>query len=97
MTDKSQFVSHGEENNPDCVVSTVKHPSYIMVWFIINSRSTGRLQIVQGTLKQEQYKNILEAHLLPQLSEWFHHDEKPIFMQDEAPCHKDSDQILRGK
>jgi len=25
---------------------------------------------------------------LPQLSEWFPHDEKPIFMQDGAPCHK---------
>ena len=71
MTDKSQFVRrrHGVENNHDCVVSTVKHPSYIMVWSVKNSRGTGRLQIVQGTLKQEQYKNILKAHLLPQLSE----------------------------
>ena len=39
-------------------------------------------------VKQEQYKNILEAHLLPQLSEWFPNDEKPTFMQDGAPCHK---------
>jgi len=30
-----------------------------------------------------QPKNILEPHLFLQLSEWFPHDEKSIFMQDD--------------
>lgn len=59
-----------------------------MVWSVINFRGTGRLQIVQGTMKQDQYKKILEERLLPQLSEWFTDGEKPIFMHDGAPCHK---------
>lgn len=90
MSDKSQFVRRrpGEEYHPDCIIPRVKHPTSIMVWSVINFRGTGRLQIVQGTMRQDQYKKILEERLLPQLNEWFGEGEEPIFMHDGAPCHK---------
>lgn len=54
---------------------------------------TGRLHIVEGNMRQEQYKSILEKRLLPQLREWAVKQGTDglgdfIFMQDGAPCHK---------
>lgn len=54
---------------------------------------TGRLKIVDGTMRQEQYKTILESRLLPQLQDWANEKGSGcikdfIFMHDGAPCHK---------
>ena len=58
-----------------------------MVWSCISSRGTGQLYIVQGTMKQDQYKTVLQTTLIPQIREWFPNGEKIVFMQDGAPCH----------
>jgi transposase len=89
LADKAQFVRRrsGEANHLDCVIRTVKHPLSIMVWSVISSKGTGRLYIVEGTMRQDQYKKILETKLIPQLRNWFQHGERFIFMQDGAPCH----------
>lgn len=52
MFDKSQFVRRRvtEEFHRECVVSTVKHPTSVMVWFVISSKGMGRLYIVEGTV-----------------------------------------------
>ena len=76
----------GEKFNPDCIIETVKHPLSIMMWSVICGSGTGRLYIVQGTIRQGQYKEVLEQKLIPQVSEWLS-DGKFIFMQDSAPCH----------
>jgi hypothetical protein len=34
-----------------------------------------------------KYMDTLNTHLLPQLNEWFAHDNG-VFQQDNAPCHK---------
>lgn len=47
----------------------------------------GRLYIVQGTMRQQQYLKVLNERLLPQGEEWFPNGEF-IFMHDGAPCHK---------
>lgn len=47
----------------------------------------GRLYFVEGTMRQDQYKKVLETRLLPQIKDWFADDEGYIFMQDGAPCH----------
>jgi Transposase and inactivated derivatives len=59
-----------------------------MVWSVISAKGTGRLYIVEGTMRQDQYKRVLETRLLPQLEEWFPDDEEYVFMHDSAPCHK---------
>ena len=59
-----------------------------MVWSVINFQGTGRLQIVKGTMKQDQYQDILQKRFVSQLQEWFPNGEKCIFILDGAPCHK---------
>ncbi|GFT70056.1 uncharacterized protein TNCV_4690041 [Trichonephila clavipes] len=38
-------------------------------------------------MRQDQYKDVLQNRLIPQLEEWFPNEEPYIFMQDGAPCH----------
>lgn len=66
----------------------VKHPVKIMVWSVISAQGVGRFYIVQGTMRQDQYRQVLETRLLPQLKEWFPDGEEYVFMHDSAPCHK---------
>ena len=89
MMNKSQYVRRrpGEKFNPDCVVSTVKHPTKVMIWSVISGKGTGRLYVVRDTMKQDQYKDVLQNRLLPQIRDWFPNGEPYIFMQDGAPCH----------
>ncbi|OWR55246.1 putative transposase like protein [Danaus plexippus plexippus] len=78
----------GEKFDHDCVVERVKHPLQIMVWSVISAKGIGRLYIVQGTMRQDRYKQVLETRLLPQLQEWFPEGEKFMFKHDSPPCHK---------
>ncbi|GFW79202.1 hypothetical protein TNCV_2476091 [Trichonephila clavipes] len=50
-------------------------------------RVPGRLYVVKGMMRQDQYQDVLQNHLIPQLEEWLSKGESYIFMQDEAPCH----------
>ena len=76
-----------KKHNSDCVVQRVKHPLSIMVWSVISNQGTGRLYIVEGTMRQDQYIKVLENKLLPQVREWFP-DGNFTFMHDSAPYHK---------
>lgn len=88
--EKSTFVRRkpSEKYKPECIVPTIKHPPSIMVWSVISGKGTGRLYIVEKTMRQDQYQKVLETRLIPQLQDWFAEDEQPIFMHDGAPCHK---------
>jgi hypothetical protein len=55
-----------------------------MVWERISIHGTGRFYIVEKTMKQEQYKNVLKKYLLPRIKKWFGR-KKCIFIQDRAP------------
>src|SRR5271155_4385015 len=89
MTGKAQYVLRrpGEQHLSDCTVRTVKHPTSVMVWSCNSNKGTGRLYVVQGMMKQDQYKSVLQDRLIPQLREWFPDGEAVTFMQDGAPCH----------
>lgn len=76
-----------EKYNEDCVIKTIKHPTSVMIWSVICGKGLGRLYIVNGIMRQQQYTEVLRTRLLPQLRDWFKKEEKPIFMQDGAPCH----------
>lgn len=84
-----QFVRRrsGEKFHPKCMVPTVKHPTKVMIWSVISGKGTGRIYIVEGTMRQDQYKEVLQSKLFPQLQEWFPNGESFVFMQDGAPCH----------
>ena len=58
-----------------------------MIWSVISGKGTGRLYVVQGMMKQDQYIQMLKERLLPQVRDWFPNRESFIFMQDGAPCH----------
>ena len=54
----------------------------------MSSQGSGRLlYIVENTLRQGQYLNMLERRLIPQAKVWFPDDEY-VLMHDGAPCHK---------
>ncbi|GFV78776.1 hypothetical protein TNCV_4552461 [Trichonephila clavipes] len=38
------------------VVHTVKHPTKIMIWSVISGKGPGRLYVVKGMMRQDQYK-----------------------------------------
>jgi DNA-binding MarR family transcriptional regulator len=89
LDDRAQFVRRrpGEELDSSCIVSTVKHPTFVMIWSCISSKGVGRLYIVEGTMRQDQYKKVLQTRLIPQLKEWFGNSKDFTFMHDRAPCH----------
>ncbi|GFV49806.1 uncharacterized protein TNCV_1736891 [Trichonephila clavipes] len=57
-SNKTQFVRRrdGETFYSDCVVRTVKHPTKIIIWSVISGKGTGRLDVVKGMIRQDQYK-----------------------------------------
>lgn len=79
----------GEDLLPGCTTATMKHPVSVMVWGCMTTNGIGRLAIVDGTLNAKKYQDtILEAKLLPTISDLFEDDvERCIFQQDGAPCH----------
>ena len=99
MMDKTAFVCRrtNEKFHPDCIVETVKHPASVMIWSVICGQGAGSLYKVVGTMRQDQYKEALENHLLPQMADWSKNVKKIqkksknvknlIFMQDGATCH----------
>ncbi|GFU04323.1 uncharacterized protein TNCV_864221 [Trichonephila clavipes] len=83
---KAQFVRRrGEKFHSDCVLQTVKHRTKIMIWSVIRGKGTGRLDVVKGMMREDQYKDVLQNRLIPQLEEWFPNGESYIFMQGGAP------------
>ena len=59
-----------------------------MVWGAISVHGVSLLHIVEGTMCQDQYQQVLATRLLPQIREWFRDAaDAVIFQQDSAPCH----------
>ncbi|GFY29695.1 uncharacterized protein TNCV_1812751 [Trichonephila clavipes] len=86
LQNKAQFVRRrcGEKFHSDYVAQTVKHPTKIMIWSVISGKGTGRLYVVKGMMRQDQYKDVLQNRSIPQLEEWFPNGELYIFMQDSS-------------
>ncbi|GFX94136.1 uncharacterized protein TNCV_4291821 [Trichonephila clavipes] len=54
---------------------TVIHPTKIMIWSVISVKGTEHLYVVKGMMRQDQYKDVLQNRLIPQLEEWFPNGE----------------------
>ena len=57
-----------------------------MVWGMISSAGVGPIVRFHGNINASVYKELLRQHALPHLRKGT--VETPIFMQDNAPCHK---------
>jgi transposase len=77
-----------EQFHPDCVAPTVKHGGgSLMVWACFNWDRLGPIIVIEGSVKQEKYIEILENHLLPFWKRTKRRVRSPIFQDDGAPAH----------
>ena len=65
---------------------TIKHDRKINVWGCFSYHGVGDLYMVEGNLEQNQYKKILQRHMLPSARRMFDGHEW-IFQQDNDPKH----------
>lgn len=77
----------GERYSEKCIVTSIKHPSKVMIWSMISGKGTGMIHFVQGMLNQQQYAEVIRSKMLAQVREWFP-DGGYLFMHDGAPCHR---------
>jgi transposase len=77
---------HNERYNPACTVATLKHDKKINVWGCFAAVGTGHLHLVDGIMEQQQYREILEEHMLTSAEELFP-DGAWYFQQDNDPKH----------
>lgn len=84
MAGKSQYVTRRPQEL--IVLSSLVHCTLVMIRLVISGKGVGQIYVIEGTMRQDQSKNILKSCLIPQLQEWFQESPK-IFMQGGAPCH----------
>ena len=58
-----------------------------MVWGCISWEGVGPLVLVEGTLNQDGYVNLMSKHLVPYLKEIDEKHPGVIFQEDNATCH----------
>jgi transposase len=59
----------------------------VMVWGCISWWGVGPLVVIEGTLNQDRYINLMDEHLLLYLNEVDEQCHGVIFQDDNAPCH----------
>jgi len=89
LTEGTQFVRRrpGEELEPSCIQSRLKHPPSVMIWAAISAEGPGPLYFVEGMMRQDQYIRVLEDVFLPYVQQLRKSTDPFVFMQDNAPCH----------
>ena len=79
--------SKGEAYNPKNMVPTVKHGGgNIMLWGCFSSRGTGNLVRIQGTMRKDDYIQILDENL-KESAEKLELGNNWKFQQDNDPKH----------
>ena len=58
-----------------------------MIWGSISVHGTGQLHVLEGTMRSDQYIEVLNGQFFPQLLAWCP-DGNGILMHDGAPCHR---------
>ena len=97
-TDESKFELFGQRRRiyirrttkekmiPECLVPTIKHGGgSVMVWGCFSSAGVGDLVKIEGIMKKEQYKTILENNAIPSGLRTI--GRSFVFMQDNDPKH----------
>jgi transposase len=76
----------GEGHNPKNTKGTVKHDEKINVWGCFSFDGVGHLFKINGIMVKEDYKSILQRHMIPSAQMLFEEKEW-IFQQDNDPKH----------
>ena len=76
----------GEEYNPECVVTTTKHPTKIMVFGAIQPAAKSDLIFIKGNVDAAKYQNVLKKADIQNFVKWGR--QRLEFMEDGAPAHK---------
>ena len=75
-----------ERYKPWCTKGTVKHDKKNMVWGCFCSRGVGQMHLIEGIMRKEQYKTILETEALPSAQRLFRR-KNWTFQQDNDIKH----------
>ena len=85
---RTVYRRQGERYAENCIMPTVKHSPYWMIWGCISKHKPESLMFVEGTVNAEKYKDIIQKGLVPSLESLTEYEENPIFQDDSAPCHR---------
>lgn len=78
--------SAGERASEQCIVPTVKHGGgSVMIWGCFGGTTVGDIVKIEGTLKKEGYRDILEQHAIPSGTRIL--GQNFVFQQDNDPKH----------
>ena len=64
-----------------------KHPISVMIWGCFSYFGVGRIKVVSGTMKSNNYIDVLKEKMLPSANDIFKGGPY-IFQDDSAPCHR---------
>ena len=59
-----------------------------MVWGCMSGLGVGQLYRCEGTMKQDQYLNVLRNQILPSVRMLYGEEQSCVFQHDNDPCHK---------
>lgn len=78
----------GERYHADCLMPTMKFGGgSVMMWGCFSWWGVGPLVLIEGTLDQNGYVNLMSNHLVPYLRKVDKQCSGVIFQEDNAPCH----------
>lgn len=78
----------GERYSDNCILPTVKHSPYIMVWGAITRFGVGEIIMLRGSVNAMEYQKIIENGVVPTLQQLCQHCDSVIFQDDSAPAHR---------
>lgn len=78
----------GERYSNECVLPSVLHSPYVMVWGAITSEGVGVIKMLEGSVNATVYKNIINEGVIPTMESFSEYSDNIVFQDDSAPCHR---------
>src|SRR5277367_2836883 len=77
----------GEELSDTCVIKTEKFSQSIMLWGCFSAKGVGHFKIMENTINQVEYLNVLQNELTWTSNAHFPDNLPWYFQDDNATCH----------
>lgn len=78
----------GERYSDECLLRTVKHSPYLMVWGAITSKGVGQILFITGSVNARKYQDIIDEGVIPTLEQLSEDIGDMVFQDDSAPCYR---------